>query len=91
MERPYPQCNLPVGYQGGGREHIAIELYLDGEFQHWFPTITAAAEFLGRKQNSVSQALKRGHLCNGYELRIGKSIEETINEIEHRTYQISRQ
>lgn len=69
---------LPIGQNGGGREHVAIELYKNGEFQHWFPTITAAAMWLGRKQNAVSQSLKKGHLCNGYELRIGKSIEETI-------------
>lgn len=73
-----------------GRKPIAIELYKDGVFQHWFPSVATAADWLGVKPHALSQDIHKGHKSRGYEIRIGQSVEDTVYEIEHRTYQISR-
>lgn len=88
-DQPYPTCNLPVGYFGGGKKPVAVEIYKDGEFVHWFPTVTEAAKWLGITQHSLSQALKRGHKPKGYEARKSKSIEDTIKEFSNQ-YKITR-
>lgn len=88
-DQPYPTCNLPIGYFGGGKRPISVEIYKDGEFVHWFPTVTDAARWIGIKQNSLSQAIKRGHKAKGYEIRKSKSIEDTIKEFNNE-YKITR-
>lgn len=89
-DQPYPTCNLPIGYFGGGKQPIAVEIYKDGEFVHWFPTVTEAARWLGVRQNSLSKSLIKGHKSKGYEVRKRKSIEETIKSFSNE-YKITRQ
>lgn len=74
----------------GGRNLMPIELYKDGEFIHWFPCAAKAAEWIGVPQSRLSDSLRKGVKTRGYEVRIGKSVAETVYEIEHRTYQITR-
>ncbi len=74
----------------GGRNLMPIELYKDGEFVHWFPCAAKAAEWIGVPQSRLSDSLRKGVKTRGYEVRIGKSVAETVYEIEHRTYQITR-
>lgn len=69
---------------------MPIELYKDGEFIHWFPCAAKAAEWIGVPQSRLSDSLRKGVKTRGYEVRIGKSVAETVYEIEHRTYQITR-
>ena len=75
----------------GGRNLMPIELYKDGEFVHWFPCAAKAAEWIGVPQSRLSDSIRRGIKTKGYDVRIGKSVADTVYEIEHRTYQISRQ
>lgn len=75
----------------GGRSLMPIELYKDGEFIHWFPCAAKAAEWIGVPQSRLSDSIRRGIKTKGYDVRIGKSVADTVYEIEHRTYQISRQ
>lgn len=74
----------------GGRNLMPIELYKDGEFVHWFPCAAKAAAWIGVPQSRLSDSLRKGVKTRGYEVRIGKSVAETVYEIEHRTYQITR-
>ena len=75
----------------GGRNLMPIELYKDGEFVHWFPCAAKAAEWIGVPQSRLSDSIRRCIKTRGYEVRIGKSVAETVYEIEHRTYQITKQ
>lgn len=74
----------------GGRNLMPIELYKDGEFVHWFPCAAKAAEWIGVPQSRLSDSLRRGIRTKGYDVRIGKSVTDTVKEIESRTYQFTR-
>lgn len=75
--------------KNGGRSVMPIELYKNGEFVHWFPTQKHAAEWIGVPRSRVSDAIRRGIKTGGYEVRIGKSVTETIVEFKQ-PYQFSR-
>lgn len=74
----------------GGRNLMPIELYKEGEFVHWFPCAAKAAEWIGVPQSRISDSIRRGIKTSGYEVRIGKSVADTVKEIESRTYQFTR-
>ena len=73
----------------GGRHLMPIELYRNGEFVHWFPTQRHAAEWIGVPQSRLSDSIRRGIKTCGYEVRISKSVEDTIAEF-NKSYKFDR-
>lgn len=73
---------------GGGYKPMAVEVYKDGNFEHWFPSISAAAKWLEVEQSYLTKALKKGYTAKGYEVRVGETLDDTLQRIKNQTYQI---
>ena len=50
------------------RQNKKVSLFKNGELVYTFESLKKTASFLGVKQNTVSNAIRRGNLCQGHRL-----------------------